>query len=193
MACEFSGRVRDAFLYRGHDAYSCDILPTESSIYPSRHFTQDVRPLLKQRWDLVVGHPPCTYLCLAGVRWLAGSNKRWEAMREACEFFLEVLNANSGKVAVENPIQHGYAKDIIMVSPSQYIQPYEHGIPESKKTGLWLRGLPNLIPTNVVTPLGSVSNLPHDKQLKRDATRRHYRSITYTGIAEAMAEQWGNA
>lgn len=191
VACEFSGRVRDAFLYRGHDAYSCDLLPTLSTIYPSRHFVQDVRPLLRQRWDLVIGHPPCTYLANSGVSWLSGSRKRWEAMREACVFFLELLNANSPKVAVENPIQHRYAREIIGRPPSQYIQPFEYATPESKKTGLWLQRLPNLKPTNIVRSLGSFNFLPKDAGLKRDVTRRYYHSITYIGIAEAMAEQWG--
>jgi len=109
VACEYSGRVRDAFAALGHDAWSCDILPTDA---PGRHYHGDVRPILRQPWDLVIAHPPCTRLCNSGVRWLA-ERDLWADMRDGAEFFLACLNANAPCVAVENPVMHKYARDII--------------------------------------------------------------------------------
>jgi hypothetical protein len=152
VACERSNTVRDAFLERGHDAYSCDI---EIAKFPNpnykRHIRGDVRPLLKEPWDLVIAHPPCTYLCNSGVRWLKTELGRINLMELACIFFLDCLSANAPRVCVENPIQHGYAKELIGIAPTQIIQPWQFGHGETKATCLWLKGLPNLKPTNIVS------------------------------------------
>lgn len=193
VACEWSNTVRDAFLSRGHDAYSCDLIGAE---YPNenwrRHIKGDVRPLLKECWDLVIAHPPCTYLCNSGVCHLHTQEDRELKMIDAAIFFLECLQANSDKVCVENPVMHKYAQEIVAFGASQVIQPWMFGHPESKSTCLWLRGLPKLEPTNDVHEI--MNNLP--LKLRQ---RNHYlgsagskeRSRTYRGIARAMAEQWG--
>lgn len=184
VACEFSGVVRDAFLRRGHDAYSCDLLDTEVPS-PGRHFTQDVRPLLRKLWDLVIAHPPCTRLCNSGLRWLHERRLHVE-MVEACWFFLECLNANAPRVCVENPLMHRYARDIVAYRPAQVVQPWMFGHGETKATCLWLRGLPKLRPTKVVS--GRVQRV---HLMPGNSGRSRLRSITYRGIAEAMASQWG--
>jgi hypothetical protein len=133
VACEFSNTVRDAFLRRGHDAYSCDI---QRADHPNknfrRHIRGDVRPLLREPWDLVIAHPPCTYLCNSGVRWMTERAGRREAMLAAVVFFKECLAANAPMVCVENPIMCWYAKDELKVEPTQMIQPWQFGHPESK-------------------------------------------------------------
>jgi hypothetical protein len=192
VACEFSGVVREAFLTRGHDAYSCDILPAgyHKPNPPSRHIRGDVTALLKDKWDLVIAHPPCTYLCNSGVRWLKVDGKwdkiRWYDMVQGALFFKKCLEANAPKVCVENPIMHGYAVKIVGVLPTQRIQPWQFGHGESKCTCLWLRGLSILKPTKIaqgrkqrIHEMYSVSN------------RGLQRSVFYPGIAKAMAEQWG--
>ncbi len=184
VACEWSNTVRDAFLRRGHDAYSCDILRAE---HPNpnwrRHIRGDVTPLLLEPWDLVIAHPPCTYLCNSGVRWLTDAG-RIDLMTDAVLFFKACLEANAPRACVENPIMHGYARGAVRVEPSQLIQPYQFGHPESKGTYLWLRGLPPLISTEIndnrngtIARLGSAGSKE--------------RSRTFAGIAKAMAEQWG--
>src|SRR5689334_85934 len=133
VACEWSNTVRDAFLARGHDAYSCDIIRAE---HPNpnfrRHIRGDVRPLLREKWDLVIAHPPCTYLCNSGVCWLHTREGRFEEMHKAVQFFKECLAANAPMVAVENPIMHKYARAKLLVDPTQIIHPYHFGHPESK-------------------------------------------------------------
>ena len=184
VACEYSGTVRDAFLARGHDAISCDLLPSDA---PGPHVQGDVLPLLSQPWDLVVAHPPCTYLCNSGVSWLHKDPDRWEKMRAATQFFLACLNANSQCVCVENPIMHGHAKKLIGVHQTQVIQPWQFGHGETKATCLWLRGLPPLRPTDIVP--GREQRL---HRLPPSPDRWKLRSTTYKGIAQAMADQWGD-
>lgn len=184
VACEFSGTVRDSFLDYGHQAVSCDLLPSSSG--RGSHIQGDVSELLCEEWDLVVAHPPCTYLCNSGVRWLYTQPERMALMVQAAKFFLRCLNANAKAVCVENPIPHGKAIEIIGKRYSQIVQPWQFGHGETKATCLWLRGLPPLRATNVVSGrVGRIHKLP-------PSPNRHLiRSITYSGIARAMAEQWG--
>lgn len=190
VACEFSGTVRDAFLRRGHDAMSCDILPTES---PGPHYQGDVLNILNDGWDLMVAHPPCTYLSNSGVSWLHRTPGRWALMEQGAEFFKRLLTADIPRIAVENPVMHKYAVEIIGRRQDQTIQPYQFGHPESKRTCLWLKGLPNLTPTDVlVKPDGGWENQTPSGQNKLgpSADRWKLRSATYVGIANAMADQW---
>lgn len=182
VACEFSGIVRDAFLARGHDAWSCDLLPTEKD---GPHIQGDVTSILNDGWDLMIAHPPCTRLCNSGVRWLHERNL-WGDLEEACNFFLTLLNAPIEKIAVENPVMHKYAKEKIGRGPDFTTQPWEHGHGEVKRTCFWLKNLPPLTPTNIVE--GRVPRVHH---MARSPDRWKERSRTYTGMAEAMANQWG--
>ena len=180
IACEFSGIVRDAFLAKGHDAISCDLLPTES---PGPHIQGDVTPHLSKSWDLVIAHPPCTFLCLSGVRWLYSQPGRWAKMEEAAQFFTLCLNANSPLIAVENPVMHSLAK---LRKPNFTIQPWQFGHGEIKRTCFWTKNLPRLEPTKIVS-----GREPRLHKLGPSKDRAKLRSITYKGIAQAMAEQWG--
>lgn len=182
VACECSGIVRDAFIAAGHNAMSCDLQETER---PGPHIVGDVLPLLRERWDLVIAHPPCTRLCNSGVAWLEKRNL-WNDMRQGAKFFMDCLNANAPRVCVENPIPHGYAMAIIREPYSQVIQPWMFGHGETKATCLWLRGLPTLRPTRIVD--GKEQRL---HRLPPGPERAKERSRTYPGIAAAMAEQWG--
>jgi hypothetical protein len=191
VACEFSGAVRDAFITKGHDAMSCDLLPSET---PGPHHQGDVLDVLDDGWDLMIAHPPCTYLTNSGVRWLHSDHDRWKLMLDGAVFFRRLLEAPIPRVAVENPIMHGYAAKIVGRRQDQVIQPWMFGHPEQKATGLWLRGLPPLVATEDVK--AAMLALP-----KAESQRVHYaspgadrwklRSVTYAGIAAAMAEQWG--
>lgn len=192
VACEYSGRVRDAFIKNGHDAISCDLLPTDS---PGPHYQGDVFDLDLMQFDLMIAHPPCTYLTNAGVTWLHRDPDRWALLDEAAKFFRKLLEAPVKQVCIENPIMHKYAKERIGgVKQSQVIQPWMFGHTEQKATCLWLKNLPCLIETNNVKE--EMMKLP-----KRERERLHYlppspdrwkiRSTTYKGIAEAMADQWG--
>lgn len=192
VACEFSGIVRDAFIAAGHNAMSCDLLPTEQ---PGPHYTGDVRDVLDQEWDLMIAHPPCTYLSNSGVHWLYRQKGRWEKMENAAAFFSELLNASIKRIAIENPVMHKYAVAIIGRRQDQTVQPYQFGHPESKRTGLWLKNLPRLRPTKILpmpkcgywenqTPSGQNKLGPSPDRWKN-------RSRFYPGIATAMAEQWG--
>jgi hypothetical protein len=188
VACEFSGAVREAFRNLGFEAYSCDILPADPlSPY---HIQRDVRDLFKQQWDLVIFHPPCTYLCNSGVRWLYTDPTRWEKMVAGAEFFKLFLNLEDvPRVCIENPIMHKHAKAIIWgdnYQQPQIIQPWMFGHGETKATCLWLKGLPPLVPTDIVS---GRDNRIH--RMSPGKNRGHLRSITYSGIAKAMAEQWG--
>jgi len=185
VACEFSGVVRDAFLALGHNAISCDLLPTES---PGPHIHGDVRDVLDRGWDMMIAHPSCQYLCNSGVRWLYckdGSldEERWQNMREAGEFFRLLLNAPIERICVENPIPHKHAQ---LPPYSQILHPHQHGHGESKATCLWLRGLPDLKPTAIVE--GRKPRV-HFESPGPDRWKR--RSITYTGIGDAIARQYG--
>lgn len=190
IACEYSGRVRDAFLKRGHDALSCDLLPTD---VPGPHYEGDVFDILGDGWDLMIAHPPCTYLSNSGVRWLHTQAGRWDLMRDGAKFFAELLNADVPRIAVENPVMHGYAREIIGSKATQTVQPWQFGHTETKRTGLWLKNLPALVPTDDVR--GQMVGMA-----KKDTDKVHYaspgkdrwklRSTTYQGIADAMAAQW---
>lgn len=184
VACEFSGTVRDAFRARGHDAVSCDLLPSESG---GPHIQDDVLDHLDDGWDLMVAHPPCTYLCNSGVRWLRERTGRWELMRQAAELFRTLMECQSIPIrAIENPVMHGHAASIIGRYCDQVIQPWQFGHGEQKATCLWLNGLPLLKPTNIVD--GREQRL---HKLPPSEGRWKLRSTTYQGIADAMAEQWG--
>lgn len=187
VACEFSGAIRDLMIDKGHDAYSCDLWRGGGK-HKERHIVGDVEPLLRQEWDLVIAHPPCTYLCNSGVRWLSERRERILDMVEGCRFFLACLNANSPKVCVENPIPHKYAMERIKIPYSQVIQPWQFGHNETKATCLWLRGLPLLTSTKVmkgrrdrIHKIGGFCRMRSSK----------LRSITYLGIAQAITDQWG--
>ena len=182
IGCEFSGTVRDAFAALGHDAWSCDLLPSET---PGNHIQGDVLAVLDKRWDLAVFHPPCTRLCNSGVRWLHERNL-WADLDAACAFFLALWDAPIPKVAIENPVQHRHARERIGVAPTQTVQPWQFGHGETKATCLWLRGLPPLTPTEVVAGrYARIHRMPPGDQ------RWKARSVTYKGIALAMAQQWG--
>lgn len=189
IACEFSGIVREAFRKRGHDAWSCDLIPSE---LPGDHFTGRVEDLIPfQKWDLMIAHPPCTYLANSGVRWLYGGSGttpdpvRWTQMEEAAVFFRTLLDAPIERIAVENPIQHRHAE---LPKQTQIIQPWMFGHGETKATCLWLKNLPKLEPTNIVE-----GRSPRVHYASPGPDRWKERSRTLQGIADAMAEQWGNA
>ena len=192
VACEYSGRVREAFRARGHNAWSVDLLPSDDG--SPYHIQGDAIKLLDEGWDLLIAHPPCTYLTNSGVRWLHTKPGRWEQMREGAEFFLQMLNAPVPMIAVENPVMHRYAIEIIGRKQDQVIQPWQFGHPERKGTGLWLKGLPLLKPTNdVKAHMLTLSKAEQNRiwSLPPSADRWKLRSTTYSGIAAAMAEQWG--
>ena len=189
VACECSGTVRDAFLSRGHDAMSCDLLPSDT---PGPHHQGDVRSLLKQAWDMMICFPPCTYLCSSGLHWTTRGLRDPKLTEEALDFVQFLLNADIPRIALENPIG---AISTRIRKPDQIIQPWQFGHPESKQTCLWLKNLPLLKPTKVLdkpesgrwenqTPSGQ-------NKLGPSADRWKLRSKTYSGIAAAMADQWG--
>ena len=185
IACEFSGIVRDAFIECGHDAVSCDILPSERA---GPHITGDVLYWLDDGWDLMIAHPPCTYLCNSGVRWLyTGYSKlpggRWDRLKEASLFFKTLLNADIERICIENPIPHKHGN---LPKYTQIIHPWQFGHGETKATCLWLNGLPLLQPTDIVN-----GRKPRVHYEAPGQNRQKNRSRTYAGIAGAMAEQWG--
>lgn len=189
IACEFSGVVRRAFRARGHDAWSCDLLPAEDG--SEFHYQGDVigLNLLRLEWDLLIAHPPCTYLANSGVRWLYGGKgkvrdpERWAEMERAADFFNALWLHDCPRVCVENPIQHRHAG---LPKPTQIIQPWQFGHPETKATCLWLRGLEPLVPTNIVD-----GRKPRVHHASPGPDRWKERSRTLQGIADAMASQWG--
>lgn len=184
VACEFSGIVRDAFIKKNHDAVSCDLLPTERE---GPHIQGDVRAVLRDEWDLVIAHPPCTRLCNSGVRWLH-ERDLWGDMRDAAQFFLECLDANSERVAVENPVMHKYAREIVGRGPDFTCQPWQFGDAAKKRTCFWTRGLEPLKPTSGMTADDAVAEV---HLMPPSVDRWKKRSVTYQGLANAMAEQWG--
>ena len=192
IACEYSGRVRDAFIKAGHDATSCDILPTDS---PGKHYQGDVMDIINDGWDMLIAHPPCTYMTNAGVCHLHKDPKRWIKLFEASDFFKTLLDSDIPKIVIENPIMHKYAKRLIGdVQQSQVIQPWMFGHKEQKATCLWIKGVDNLKPTNDVKP--EMMKLPKNQREKMhylppSEDRWKIRSTTYQGIADAMAGQWG--
>ena len=189
VACEFSGAVRDAFTARGHDAMSCDLLPAET---PGRHYQGDVRDVLGGGWDLMVGHPPCTYLAVSGLHWNKRRPERALLTEEALEFVRLLLDAPIPQIALENPV--GCISSRIR-KPDQIIQPWQFGHDASKATCLWMKGLPLLQPTDVL-PGGRAARRANQtasgqNKLSPSKDRWKLRSLTYPGIAEAMATQWG--
>jgi len=199
VACEESQEVCKAFREKGHEAYSCDLEPCSGG-HPEWHLQQDVLPLLDQHWDLIIAHPPCTYISNAGARWLWAGHKlneeRYQKGLEGKAFFMKFYNANCPRIAVENPMPSSIFN---LPKPTQIIQPYEFGEPWSKKTFLWLKGLPPLQPTEIIkdhipyVTSGSYKNA-HDPKYKgasRKGGASRTRSKTFPGIAKAMADQWG--
>ncbi len=185
VACEFSGVVRDAFTARGHFARSVDLLPSQCG--GSGHVCGDMFALEDiESYDLVVAHPPCTRICNSGVRWLNERNL-WAELDEAAAFFKRVLELPVGRLAVENPIPHRYALERIGRKYDQIIQPWQFGHGETKATCLWLKSLPKLVPTNIVN--GREQRI---HKLPPSADRWKLRAKTYQGIADAMAQQWGD-
>lgn len=190
VACEESGRVTEEFRRLGHEAYSCDILPTSGG-HPEWHIQGDVLQLLKQHWDMIIAFPPCTYLSNAGAKHLWRGHKlnkeRYQKGLVAKKFFMAILNADCQKIAIENPMP---SRIYELPLHSQEIQPWQFGEPVQKKTRLWLKGLPNLHPTKIVQPLQNC----HDAGtwfMKGGKERQRNRAKTFPGIARAMAEQWG--
>jgi hypothetical protein len=179
VACEFSGTVRDAFIARGHDAMSCDLLPTDA---PGPHYCGDVRDVLHFPWDLMIAHPPCTHLSVSGAKHFAG--KRLTGQQQAAvSFFMLLAKADIPRIAVENPV---CIMSSLWRKPDQTVQPWQFGHGETKATCLWLKGLPPLAPTNVVEGREQrVFRMPPSQD------RWKLRSTTFAGIAEAMADQWG--
>lgn len=192
VACELSNTVRDAFLRRGHNAYSCDLQRADyPNPYYRRHIVGDVRPLLKQSWDLVIAHPPCTYLSILSTsNWVKGVGGEGQPnshlIRQGAMFLLECMCANAPMVCVENPRHHNYAKELIGIHADQEIQPWQFGHPYTKATRLWLIGLPKLIPTDIVMP--TKGQWVYTENGGRKTAKE--RSITFSGIAKAMADQW---
>lgn len=177
VACEFSGTVRDAFAAIGHDAWSCDLLPTER---PGQHIVGDVTSLLGEDWDLMIAHPPCTHLAVSGARWFKEKERLQE---EALNFVRTLFCCPIPKIALENPISVISSR---IAKPTQIIQPWQHGHGETKATCLWLKGLPPLIPSNVVSGRKNRVHL-----VSPGPDRWKERSRTVPGIAAAMAAQWG--
>jgi hypothetical protein len=183
VACEFSQVVTKAFRERGHEAYSCDVLPTEGN--SNWHIQDDVMNHLNENWDLMIGHPVCRYLCNSGVHLLHKDKSRWCELKKASEFFKSMLSCGIDKICIENPIPHKYGE---LPKYTQIIHPYQFGNAESKATCLWLKNLPKLLPTNIVKPLKSGVHKFAGNQSKHSLDR----SRTYPGIADAMADQWGS-
>lgn len=191
IACEFSGIVREAFRKKGHEAWSCDLLDTEIS--SNYHIKGNVLNYLNDGWDLMIAHPPCTYLANSGVQHLHKDESRWDKMYKAVEFFMFLLNADINKICVENPVPHSYAN---LPKYNQIIQPYYFGDNIQKRTCLWLKNLPKLISTkivdkgeNYITKNGKLNGSKW-YQLPPSKDRWKYRSRTFQGIADAIADQW---
>jgi len=189
VACEYSGKVRDAFIKRGHDAMSCDLLPTDA---PGPHYQGNVMDILNDGWDLMIAHPPCTYLAVSGLHWNKRVLGRAEKTEKALSFVQALMDAPIDKIAIENPVSCISSR---IRKPDQIVQPWWFGHDASKKTCFWLKNLPALVETN---------RLPGDDKTRRanqtasgqnklgpSADRWKIRSETYQGIANAMAEQWG--
>lgn len=195
VACEFSQVVTKAFRARGHEAFSCDILPTDGN--PDWHYEEPVEFVLRDNPNqgLMIAHPPCTYTCNSGVSWLIRkgvvNEARWFEMEHARDFFLELLNKYPGvkRICIENPIPHKYA---MLPKYTQIVQPWMFGEDASKATCLWLKNLPKLIPTNIIKKKRYANQTPSGQNnLGPSENRWKLRSITYQGLANAMAEQWG--
>lgn len=177
VACEFSGAVRDAFAALGHDATSCDLLPSER---PGKHYQGDVRDVLADGWDLAICHPPCTHLAVSGARWFKEKRAEQEA---ALDFVRLLLDARIERIALENPVSIISSR---IRKPDQIIQPWQHGHPETKATCLWLKNLPKLVPSQIVD--GREARV---HRMPPGPSRWKERSRTLYGVAAAMAAQWG--
>ena len=198
VACEFSGTVREAFAAKGHDAWSCDIEPTD---IPGKHYQGDVKDILKEGWDMMIAHPPCTYLTVTGNKWFKPEYKdrfptRQQDREDAIKFFMMLAEAPIDKIVIENPIG---IMSTTYKKPNQIIHPWQFGHEASKSTCLWIKGLPNLEPTNIVGK-GEFVTYKSGKRMtkwyadaasKSPKERAKIRNTTFTGIAQAMANQWG--
>ncbi len=193
IACEYSGRVREAFRNRGHNVMSCDFLPSEDN--SPHHYQGDIRDLLNEYWDLMIAHPPCTFLAVSGLHWNKRIPGRAEKTEEALDFVRLLMGADIGKIAIENPISCISSR---IRKPDQIIQPWQFGDDASKSTCLWLKGVPPLTPTRRVEPR-MVAGKPRwgnqtdsgQNNLGPSEDRWKERSRTFQGIASAMADQWG--
>ena len=196
VACEYSGRVRDAFLDAGHYALSCDLLPTDSTHPRGEHYQGDVLNLLDEGWDLMIAHPPCTYLSVSGMHWTTRGLRDPQLTEDALDFVRKLLQAPIEHIALENPVSVISSR---IRKPDQIINPYEFGHDASKKTCLWLKNLPKLASTNFIEPRiingrkrwGNQTDSGQNKLAPSD-DRWKIRSETYEGIAQAMAQQWGS-
>lgn len=189
VACEESQAVCKAFRARGHEAYSCDIIPCSGG-HPEWHIQVDALELLKMRWDMIIAFPPCTHLAVSGAAWFEEKRKDGR-QQQGIDFFMRFVAADCDKVAIENPIS---IMSTVYRKPDQIVQPWQFGHPETKATCLWLKGLPPLMPTKNVKK--EMDALPKNKRerlhyLPPSPDRARIRSKTFPGIAEAMAEQWG--
>ena len=192
VACEYSGTVRDAFLVKGHEAMSCDLLPTD---VPGPHYQGDVFDIINDGWDLMIAHPPCTYLSVSGMHWTKRGLRDPKLTEDALSFVRSLLDAPIGKIALENPISIISSR---IRKPDQIVNPWQFGHDASKKTCLWLKNLPLLHPTKIIEPRivegkkrwANQTNSGQNK-LGPSEDRWKIRSETYKGIATAMAEQWG--
>ena len=200
VACEYSGRVRDAFIRGGHEAMSCDLVPTDA---PGPHYQGDVMDIINDGWDLLIAFPPCTYLTLTGNKWFKPEfadrfPERHQQRKDAVDFFMKIANMPIPKIAIENPIG---VMSRIYRKPDQIIQPWQFGFPTTKATCLWLKGLPTLKPTNIVDKGEVVISKSGNRMSKwyyetsklplKDGARAKARSVTFQGVADAMADQWG--
>lgn len=177
VACEYSGTVRDAFIAKGHDAMSCDLLPTDK---PGPHYQGDVFDVINDGWDLMIAHPPCTHLAVSGARWF---KDKVTEQAEALDFVRRLMNADIERICIENPVSIISSR---IRRPDQTIQPWQFGHGETKRTCLWLKGLPKLVPTDIVDGRDQrIWKLPPSPD------RWKIRSATFQGIADAMANQWG--
>jgi hypothetical protein len=191
IACEYSGVVRDAFIARGHEAISCDLLPTESD---GPHYQGDVFDIIHDGWDLMIAHPPCTYLSVSGMHWTTRGLRNPQLTEDALDFVQRLMNAPIKQIAIENPISVISSR---IRKPNQIITPYQFGHDASKKTCLWLQNLPLLRPTQMIEPRivngrkrwGNQTDSGQNK-LPPSKDRWKIRSATYQGIADAMADQW---
>lgn len=200
IACEESQRVTTAFREKGHEAYSCDILPCSGG-HPEWHLQQDVIPLLSEKWDMIIAFPPCTHLASSGARWF-NEKRRDGRQQQGIDFFMQFTNLKCEHVAIENPVG---IMSTLWRKPDQIIQPWQFGHGETKATCLWLIGLLPLIATNIVNPdfMRKADGTYYTDKKGKKYSRTHYmsrnnknrardRSITYSGVAKAMAEQWSS-
>jgi hypothetical protein len=191
IACEYSGTVRDAFIAKGHDAMSCDLLPTD---VPGPHYQGDVFDIINNGWDMMIAHPPCTYLSVSGMHWTARGLRDPQLTEDALEFVTRLMAASIPRIAVENPISVISSR---IRKPDQIINPWQFGHDASKRTCLWLKNLPLLTPTDIVEPRivngkkrWANQTDSGQNRLPPSEDRWKIRSETYTGIAQAMADQW---